>query len=99
MNETVAGAPAGELYVGADVLEIMQEARNYLAWLTRMIAAEAAGARSVLDVGAGDGSVAAKLSAMGVPVACVEPDARLRQLVAERVCGPCRPCRPMAAST
>lgn len=64
-------------YTGVDVLEIMDGAKNYNAYLTDLIIAHSPG-KKALDFGAGSGAFARFLRARGFEVTCVEPDARLR---------------------
>lgn len=71
-------------YSGTAVLETMEEARNYTAYLTGLVLTAAGGARSVLDVGAGRGTMALALARAGYEVECVEPDDALRRHIAAR---------------
>jgi SAM-dependent methyltransferase len=59
----------------------MQEARNYNYFLERELLAFLGGARHTLDFGAGAGEFASRLARRGVRVDCVEPDARLRDVL------------------
>jgi SAM-dependent methyltransferase len=70
---------ASDAYSGFDNLEAMAEAVNYNRYLTALIAADLRPGDRVLDFGAGSGTFARPLLARGVDIACVEPDARLRQ--------------------
>jgi SAM-dependent methyltransferase len=65
-------------YSGADNLEVMAEARNYNAFLQRLITAHLGPADEVLDFGAGIGELARPLAEAGYRVRCVEPDAGLQ---------------------
>jgi SAM-dependent methyltransferase len=68
----VARAPA---YPGTENLEAMAAARRYNRFLVRLVIDHAAGARRVLDFGAGIGTFAAALRAHGIEPVCFEPDA------------------------
>lgn len=69
-------------YTGTDVLEIMEDAHNYNAFIRDLIKAHSPGLR-VLDFGAGNGVFARLLREHNFEVVCVEPDdilcARLRE--------------------
>jgi len=66
-----------EAYTGVDVLEVMDGAKNYNAFLTDLIVAHSPG-KKVLDFGAGSGAFARFLKRRGFDVTCIEPDAHLR---------------------
>jgi SAM-dependent methyltransferase len=66
------------IYGGADNLEIMEEARNYNAFLQGLVTAHAHPEDRILDFGAGTGLLAHLLTAAGYRVSCIEPDPRLR---------------------
>lgn len=70
-----------DAYVGAPVLEIMEGARNYNAWLARLVDRHAAVGETVIDLGAGRGTIAAIMREHGHEVVCVEPDARQRAAI------------------
>jgi SAM-dependent methyltransferase len=73
-----APSPAGFAYTGVENLEIMAVAVNYTAFLTGLITAELKPGDAVLDFGAGAGLLARRIGAAGYRLACVEPDAALR---------------------
>jgi len=75
-----AGPPAP--YTGIENLEVMSEAENYNRYLQRLVEQQAAGARRVIDFGAGSGTFAIPCAAAGFDVTAVEPDDRLRAVVA-----------------
>jgi SAM-dependent methyltransferase len=64
-------------YSGADILEVMEEAVNYNAYLEQLIQKNARG-KKLLDFGAGSGQFAKPLAQKGFQIHCVEPDAQLR---------------------
>jgi SAM-dependent methyltransferase len=74
-----AGPPAS--YSGIENLEVMREAKNYNRYLQRLVERHAAGARRVIDFGAGSGTFAIPCAAAGFDVTAVEPDDRLRGVV------------------
>jgi SAM-dependent methyltransferase len=59
-------------------LEVMAQAERYNRFLLDLVRPLARGAKRVLDFGAGSGTFARPLSAQGVDVIAVEPDAALR---------------------
>lgn len=61
-------------YSGAAVLETMAEARNYNRFLADLVAGSLGGCRSVVDFGAGDGTLTRLVAARGLQVSCVEQD-------------------------
>jgi SAM-dependent methyltransferase len=71
-------------YSGTDVLEVLTEARNYNAYLLEQVLAGAAGARRVLDFGAGIGTFAREVRSHGHDVTCVELDAGQRARLVEQ---------------
>ena len=75
-----SGSPAA--YTGIENLEVMREAENYNRYLQRLVEGHAAGARRVIDFGAGSGTFAIPCAAAGLDVTAVEPDDRLRAAVA-----------------
>jgi len=64
-------------YSGVDNLEVMRQARNYNAYLLRLITTYAANGARLLDFGAGAGTFAAPLAGRGFDVWCVESDSSL----------------------
>jgi SAM-dependent methyltransferase len=60
-------------------LEVMAQAERYNRFLLGLVSPLARGAKRVLDFGAGSGTFARPLSAQGVDVIAVEPDAALRE--------------------
>ena len=69
-------------YQGVETLEIMEEAVNYNAFLQSLLRSEFSPHDDVLDFGAGCGTLARPLVAMGYRVVCVEPDSGLRSRLA-----------------
>lgn len=65
-------------YSGLDNLEVMAGARNYNAFLQRLVSGHLDRRDEILDFGAGIGELARPLAENGYRVFCVEPDARLR---------------------
>ena len=70
-------------YSGTANLEVMAEAVRYNAFLNAWVYGGVSGAAAVLDFGAGLGTFARALSARGLSVRCVEPDAAQRAVIAE----------------
>jgi SAM-dependent methyltransferase len=68
-------------YTGVDNLEVMREAKNYNRYLLRLVRRHLGGARRVMDFGAGAGTFAASVAAIGVALVPVEPDAALRAVL------------------
>jgi SAM-dependent methyltransferase len=66
-----------EAYSGIGVLEIMDSAKNYNAYIANLIAAESL-ENKILDFGAGSGAFAKALRERGFHVICVEQDPQLR---------------------
>jgi len=64
-------------YSGVENLIAMKKARNYNKFLLDIVRHNLIG-NDILDFGAGTGTFALPLQTTGVAVACVEPDARLR---------------------
>jgi putative flippase GtrA len=69
-------------YTGVDNLEVMLEAKNYNRYLLGLVRKHLGKARRVVDFGAGAGTFASSLAAIGVALAPVEPDAALRAVLA-----------------
>jgi SAM-dependent methyltransferase len=69
-------------YTGVENLEVMREAQNYNRYLLDLIGRHAAGARSVIDFGAGSGTFAIPCANLGWAVTAVEPDQALRAVLA-----------------
>ena len=73
-------------YAGIDNLEVMSSAVKFAHYL-RDIIANAAGPVAakphVLDFGAGTGTIAERIAEVGYEVTCLEPDAKLRTMLAE----------------
>ena len=76
------GDPSG--YTGIENLEVMAEARNYNSWLVHLILAHARSGAEVVDFGAGSGTFAEAVREAGAVVTCIEPDATLRTLLAQK---------------
>lgn len=70
-------------YTGLDILQTLQEARNYNRYLTDLCQRAAGAERTALDFGAGIGTFPDLLKDRGFALRCVEPDqhlaARLRE--------------------
>jgi len=81
MIEPTVGDTAAP-YTGVENLEVMREAENYNRYLQSLVETHAAGARRVVDFGAGSGTFAIPCAAAGFDVTAVEPDDRLRAIVA-----------------
>jgi SAM-dependent methyltransferase len=69
-------------YTGIENLEVMREAANYNNYLQSLVERHAAGARRVIDFGAGSGTFAIPFAAAGFDLTAVEPDEQLRALLA-----------------
>jgi SAM-dependent methyltransferase len=61
-------------YTGTENLEVMKEAKNYNRFLIDMVARGARSGDRVVDFGAGIGTFALPMAALGHDLACVEPD-------------------------
>ena len=61
-------------YTGTDTLEIMANAVKYNKYLESLIIKYAPKAGKVLDIGAGIGTFAKKITAKGYNIHCIEPD-------------------------
>jgi SAM-dependent methyltransferase len=64
-------------YTGLDVLETLGAARNYNRYLTDLVEAGAADARTAVDFGAGIGTFSELIRQRGFHVRCVEADPHL----------------------
>jgi SAM-dependent methyltransferase len=71
-------------YAGVDNLEVMEEARNYNAFLDALVRRHARSGDRLLDFGAGTGRFAGVLADAGFDVTCIEPDPQLRAKIAAR---------------
>lgn len=71
-------------YSGTENLEVMAEAKNYNAWLIRLVQRQIGSARHVVDFGAGIGTLAQPFSAAGLDILGVEPDSAQRQRLLEQ---------------
>ena len=69
-------------YTGVENLEVMREAVNYNRYLQSLVERHAAGAKRVIDFGAGSGTFAIPCAAAGFALTAVEPDEQLRALLA-----------------
>ena len=67
-----------DLYEGVHNLGVLQQAKNYNAYLLSLVLRSGLDARVVVDFGAGLGTFAAGCRAAGMNVACIEPDHSLR---------------------
>lgn len=70
-------------YTGTDVLEIMQEAKNYNKYLFDLIESSLRGTK-ILDFGAGLGQFALPLIEKGHQIYCLEPDPHQRNYLMEK---------------
>lgn len=70
-------------YLGTENLEIMDDAVNYNAYLSRLVRAYALPTDRILDFGAGIGTFSLPLKREGFNVSCVETDPRQLQRVTE----------------
>lgn len=70
--------PNREAYTGVENLEIMQEAVNYNRHLLNLVRNHAPTGGKIIDFGAGGGTFALPISALGFDVTAVEPDDLLR---------------------
>jgi 2-polyprenyl-3-methyl-5-hydroxy-6-metoxy-1,4-benzoquinol methylase len=61
-------------YTGNDTLEIMDEAKNYNAFLEKLVLKYISHTDFILDIGAGIGTFAKKFLRKGYQVHCIEPD-------------------------
>jgi SAM-dependent methyltransferase len=64
-------------YTGVENLEVMSEAENYNRYLLELVTYYAAGAKRVIDFGAGSGTFAVPCAAAGLDVIAIEPDEKL----------------------
>ena len=67
------------VYTGTKNLEVMEEARNYNAFLLRALTRHLSGVNKVLDFGAGTGLFATQIARLGYDLTCVELDAENRR--------------------
>ena len=74
--------PAPTPYTGVENLEVMREAENYNRYLQSLVERHAAGAKRVIDFGAGSGTFAIPCAAAGFDLTAVEPDDHLRTMLA-----------------
>ncbi len=81
-DRTDRGAVGNDPYTGVENLEVMAEAVNYNRYLVDLVIAGAAKASRVIDFGAGAGTFARPVAAAGLALTCVEPDDRLRGILA-----------------
>jgi SAM-dependent methyltransferase len=73
--------PQSTAYTGIENLEVMREAENYNRYLQSLVERHAAGAKRVIDFGAGSGTFAMPCAAAGFDLTAVEPDDQLRALL------------------
>jgi len=71
-------------YEGREILEAMQEARNYNAFLLNLIIKYAQDTSAVMDFGAGIGDLSGTLNVPPHSVTCIEPDPDLQEMLADR---------------
>jgi SAM-dependent methyltransferase len=69
-------------YTGVDNLEVMLEAENYNRYLLNLVRTHMGAAQRVIDFGAGAGTFAIPVAALGVALTPVEPDPALRATLA-----------------
>lgn len=67
-----------------DLIEVMDEAKRYNAFLIDLVSSELRGCRRVADFGAGDGRIAAAIKLRGFDVQAIEPDPVLRETIQAR---------------
>ena len=70
-------------YSGTENLEVMDDAVNYNAYLSRLVRSYALSTDRILDFGAGIGTFSLPLKREGLNVSCVEADPRQLQRVTE----------------
>jgi len=71
-------------YSGITNLEVMREAKNYNRFLVDLVLRAARPGDVIVDFGAGAGTFALPLAAMGMPVVCVEPAPTLARHLASQ---------------
>jgi SAM-dependent methyltransferase len=76
----------GHFYAGNNVLELLEEARNYNDFLLNEILKAGADAKLVLDFGAGSGTFARafRKARPGTRILCVEPDPQSQERLREQ---------------
>lgn len=79
-------APANQAfqYSGTDNLEVMLEATQYNAFLTRLVIANAGRGAPVLDFGAGIGTFSQMVRDAGLEPFCFEPDATQAKILRDK---------------
>ena len=70
-------------YSGVEILEALESAHNYNAYLTTLIR-ESADSRELVDFGAGVGTIARRLRHAGFEIACIEPDPSQRKRLVQQ---------------
>lgn len=70
-------------YEGRDILEVMEEAVHYNRFLENLVAHSLLG-KTILDFGAGRGTLADLIKKRGYHIHCVEPDAQLREVLVKK---------------
>jgi len=83
MMNPASGARPPSPYTGVENLEVMREAKNYNRYLQSLVERNGRSARRVIDFGAGSGTFAIPCAAAGRDLMAVEPDERLRALLAQ----------------
>lgn len=68
-------------YSGAVNLEIMTDAVNYNRFLTELVLSQAKAGDHILDLGAGIGTFAKRISEHGYNVCCIEPDSNQASVI------------------
>jgi SAM-dependent methyltransferase len=81
---TSEGKPDNQGYAGTDNLEVMADAKNYNAYLARLVTDRLPRAGTCLDFGAGLGTLAEVIQSTGAQVDAFEPDQRHRDAITAR---------------
>ncbi|MBE7703757.1 MAG: class I SAM-dependent methyltransferase [Cyanobacteria bacterium SIG28] len=71
-------------YMGIDVLNLMQKAKNYNMYLVDLCLAKLTPSTKMLDFGAGCGSIATILRDKGFDIECIELDPDLQSVLKEK---------------
>jgi predicted SAM-dependent methyltransferase len=70
-------------YSGTDALEVMANAKRYNVFLEKLVIRHFPGSGKILDIGAGIGTFARKISSKGYEVHCIEPDIKQNEQIKE----------------
>ena len=84
MNDALHDYASQTGFSGGENLAIMQEARNYNAYLRSLVIRYAGNADSALDFGAGIGTFSDSLGIAPQRVFCVEPDGAAREVLSQK---------------